>query len=449
MKLYPKARPVRIKLNVGGEEHSSIDSLRTNFNVEEVLKLYESGGLQNWLRQINRQDILEQMSQVELYSSLRDRYMICIRSFFIELKHIDTVDGVLGKIYDISPLNFNRLLMAFDSLNPVDYPLSVNNVKVIWNKAKKKKDNNVLHHLSKYLYDRLKKALEAINKYVSSAECDQIDNELECYIHKITFQWRIDNDSKKALFTSFRNEIRKLMDNEIFELYRQRLFELINSTLIQYKWCLRGISLQNKDIVLESIKTLSLDFKDIVYHDFTVERHEFRIKVKLNRKENKEIAINNKWFDPSSLLVYLRSNNLYHKINAWRAFFRRMYLIKLSYVKEKGNYKDIISFIESFEGRKGLYTFISGVNEELDIDTISSMDSLTAVLSMSILFLAVLCTEAGTSRMQVTVELCEMGYTPALLLMNLCKPKNEIEKEFLVLSDLQRIPFIAEHILDF
>lgn len=449
MKLYPKARPVRIKLNVGGEDHSSLDTLRANFNVEEVLKLYESGGLQNWLRQINRLDILDQLSQLEMKSEIRNRYLICVSSFFIELKHIDTVDGILVGMYDISTINFNQLLLAFEKLNPVEYSLSVNGVKELWNKAKINKDNETVQHLSKYLYDRLEKAFEVINEYSSLSEPNQMDDDLRSSIHIISSQWQLKNDSKKSLISNFRNEIRNLMDDEMLALYRHRLFELVNSSQVQYKWFLRGISIHNKGLVLESINTLLADFKDIIYNNFTTERLMYRIKVKLRRKDDKEIAINDKWYNPSSLLEYLRSDDMHFKMNAWRAFFRRMYLIKLSYVKREGKFKEIVSFLESFEGKRGFDIFLSGVNETLYIDTMSKMDSLTTILSMSILFLAVLCAEVDTNRSKVILELCDMGYTPALLLMNFSEPKNDIEKEFMKLSDLQRIPFIAEHILDF
>ncbi|MDE6768628.1 MAG: hypothetical protein K2J78_02760, partial [Muribaculaceae bacterium] len=65
---------MRIKLSVGGEEHSSLDSLRRCFDVEEVLKLYENGGLKNWLRQIRREDLLEAMKNIEETNNIVERY---------------------------------------------------------------------------------------------------------------------------------------------------------------------------------------------------------------------------------------------------------------------------------------------------------------------------------------------------------------------------------------
>ena len=46
-------------------------------------------------------------------------------------------------------------------------------------------------------------------------------------------------------------------------------------------------------------------------------------------------------------------------------------------------------------------------------------------------------------------DLKESSYTPAILHLKLRPPKNKIEEEFMKLNNLERIPFIAEHLLDF
>ena len=40
MKVIAKAKPVKIRIKSGGEEHSSLDSLKHNFNIEDI-KFYE------------------------------------------------------------------------------------------------------------------------------------------------------------------------------------------------------------------------------------------------------------------------------------------------------------------------------------------------------------------------------------------------------------------------
>ena len=36
MKLEPKAKPVRIRIKSGGEEHSTLESLKRNFSVDDL-----------------------------------------------------------------------------------------------------------------------------------------------------------------------------------------------------------------------------------------------------------------------------------------------------------------------------------------------------------------------------------------------------------------------------
>lgn len=50
MKIIPKAKPVKIRIKSGGEEHSSLESLKQNFSVEDIFPLLD-GRLDRWLRQ--------------------------------------------------------------------------------------------------------------------------------------------------------------------------------------------------------------------------------------------------------------------------------------------------------------------------------------------------------------------------------------------------------------
>lgn len=51
MKLEAKAKPVRMRLFSGGEEHSSLESLRRNFSLADVAPLARDGRLSRWLAQ--------------------------------------------------------------------------------------------------------------------------------------------------------------------------------------------------------------------------------------------------------------------------------------------------------------------------------------------------------------------------------------------------------------
>ena len=53
MKLEPKAKPVRIRIKSGGEEHFSLDSLKRNFSVQDLWEAVRGKSLSRWLTQPN------------------------------------------------------------------------------------------------------------------------------------------------------------------------------------------------------------------------------------------------------------------------------------------------------------------------------------------------------------------------------------------------------------
>lgn len=61
MKLIPKAKPVRIRIFSGGEEHASLESLRAHFELDDLLPLFRNGSLLRWLNQIGENDIKERL----------------------------------------------------------------------------------------------------------------------------------------------------------------------------------------------------------------------------------------------------------------------------------------------------------------------------------------------------------------------------------------------------
>ncbi|MBQ6750155.1 MAG: hypothetical protein IJR02_05225 [Bacteroidaceae bacterium] len=60
----PKAKPVKIRIISGGEEHSSLDSLRHHFNLDEVESLLD-GRLVNWLNRIGEPDMAKKVSVLQ------------------------------------------------------------------------------------------------------------------------------------------------------------------------------------------------------------------------------------------------------------------------------------------------------------------------------------------------------------------------------------------------
>lgn len=62
MKLDPTGKPIRIRINVGGEEHSTLDTLKEHFDFDDVIRLWENGSLLRWLNQIGASEVRQKLS---------------------------------------------------------------------------------------------------------------------------------------------------------------------------------------------------------------------------------------------------------------------------------------------------------------------------------------------------------------------------------------------------
>ena len=57
MRIIAKAKPIRIRIESGGEEHFSLDSLRLNLNVQDLWPLIKDNRLSRWLRQLGETEL--------------------------------------------------------------------------------------------------------------------------------------------------------------------------------------------------------------------------------------------------------------------------------------------------------------------------------------------------------------------------------------------------------
>ena len=64
MELIPKAKPVKIRIKSGGEEHSSLESLKRNFSISDINPLLD-GRLARWLRQQGESALADATSQFD------------------------------------------------------------------------------------------------------------------------------------------------------------------------------------------------------------------------------------------------------------------------------------------------------------------------------------------------------------------------------------------------
>ena len=64
MKLDPTGKPIRIRINVGGEEHSTLDTLKEHFDFDDVIRLWGNGSLLRWLNQIGASEVRQKLSSI-------------------------------------------------------------------------------------------------------------------------------------------------------------------------------------------------------------------------------------------------------------------------------------------------------------------------------------------------------------------------------------------------
>ena len=91
MKLVAKAKPVKIRINSGGEEHSSLDSLKMNFCISDVKELLD-GRLSRWLRQQNEGSLAEDVDKFKSEDLKEEEGILAfIKLFFCEeLQSVNT-----------------------------------------------------------------------------------------------------------------------------------------------------------------------------------------------------------------------------------------------------------------------------------------------------------------------------------------------------------------------
>lgn len=93
MKLEPKAKPVRIRIKSGGEEHSTLESLKRNFSVDDLKTAVEDRRLSRWLKQQGQNELAEGVLryQGKMKSLSGNDYLGFIKLFFANEPGIEKV----------------------------------------------------------------------------------------------------------------------------------------------------------------------------------------------------------------------------------------------------------------------------------------------------------------------------------------------------------------------
>lgn len=109
MKLTPKAKPIRIRIVSGGEEHSSIDSLRNNYSFEDILPLVKDGRLHKWLLrvgEIKAAEYADSLIGCNTSANSKDMVILTASIFNIQAKNIEDLLQLWQRKYPQSFFNY-------------------------------------------------------------------------------------------------------------------------------------------------------------------------------------------------------------------------------------------------------------------------------------------------------------------------------------------------------
>lgn len=96
MKLIPRAKPIRIRIYAGGEEHSSLDTFLQQYDIESMLSLYKNGSLIRWLNQIGASAIIERLNNLKINNFEAVTNEECIK--FVSAIYGDNISDIAYKI---------------------------------------------------------------------------------------------------------------------------------------------------------------------------------------------------------------------------------------------------------------------------------------------------------------------------------------------------------------
>lgn len=136
MKLTSEPKPVKIRIVSGGEEHSSLDSLRQNFCVSDLQKIESQ--LTQWLNRQGKEgeDIVQELEKIptSLGNCNSEDYLLVYKVFFKDILPSSSIK-TLGDVYKWFDRNAHKYRKNLKSLHQIlwgedeEYTLSVINQK--------------------------------------------------------------------------------------------------------------------------------------------------------------------------------------------------------------------------------------------------------------------------------------------------------------------------------
>ena len=106
MKLIPRAKPIRIRISAGGEEHSSLDTLLQQYDIESMLSLYKNGSLNRWLNQVGATAVAGRLNDLKInnFEAVTNEEYIK----FVSAIYGDNISDIAYKIASYYQIKENR-----------------------------------------------------------------------------------------------------------------------------------------------------------------------------------------------------------------------------------------------------------------------------------------------------------------------------------------------------
>ena len=103
MKLEPIAKPIRIRIKLGNSEHSSLDSVKSNFSIKELYPLFKDRRLERWLEQIGEKQLAHRTSELSEQCGDGKKMKDCILFLSLFFKEVeDSLSAFKGKEWSLN-----------------------------------------------------------------------------------------------------------------------------------------------------------------------------------------------------------------------------------------------------------------------------------------------------------------------------------------------------------
>lgn len=451
MKLYPKARPVRIKLVVGEEEHSSLESLRDNFDVEDIIRLYENGGLRNWLRQINEENIWIQLDEEKNLDTLQ-KYKEVFDLFFP-----DKILPLRERLFHLQNKHYKSFQNLFKLLIKNEkFTLPVEGALMLKRKSAELGDSEFCKNISEWFYKLIEKKWLNIFSLYQAKDKGNNNYEFHTAMELFAHQWNVEKrsgcDSQSDLILEDAKRIINVINaSELLKECGYKLQNPFDKFDIKY-----NLTSDERNIFCEKRDILKRTIEGIIKGYFSVTSL-FELKIDLHNNSDSFSFYADNWYDIKSTISEITRESYSRKLISWKWAIIRMFMIGLmrddiSYLKispySRLNEKfyQVKTFFYRHGGTEKLKDAQEIIYRIIGGSVLKNRKGADRLLFQSLLFIGVMVLYKDKKSID---DLLHTGYRPAMLLFGNAKPVNDLEKEFVSLDEIgEKIHFLIKNIFE-